>query len=487
MEKEKFKSRLGFILVSAGCAVGLGNVWKFPYICGAYGGAVFISIYLLFLIFLGLPILVAEFSVGRATQKSAATAFDSLEKPGTKWHLYKYFCMLGSYMLMFFYTCVAGWMPYYAYRTLKGEFMGKNPDQIGAAFGAMLGDPVTMLGWTLGIGIVCFGVCSMGLRKGVEEVNKKMMSCLLLIMVVLAVHSFFLEGADKGVEYYLVPDFSKLEKIGPGTVIYNAMSHAFFTLSIGCGSMHIFGCSIGKERSLVGESLCVVGLDTFVALMAGFIIIPACFAFNVAPNAGPGLIFITLPNIFAQMSGGIIWGGLFFIFMTFAAASTLIAVYENLIVYSMELFNWSRKKSTVWNMAVVLLCSIPCVLGFNLWSGFTPLGPGSAVLDLEDFIVSFNCLPLGSLGYLLFVTSRHGWGWDNFLAEANAGQGLKFGNWLRGYVSYVIPCAIIFIYVKGYYDLIAGKDAVTFYSMMAVGAAFLAYILYAAFAGREEK
>lgn len=487
MEKEKFKSRLGFILVSAGCAVGLGNVWKFPYVCGAYGGGIFILIYLLFLLLLGVPILVAEFSVGRATQKSAATAYDSLEKPGQKWHLYKYIAIAGSYILMFFYTCVASWMPYYAYRTLKGEFVDKTPDQIGAAFGNMLGDPVTMLIWTSGICIICFGICKIGLRNGVEAVNKKMMAMLFLVMIILAVHSLFLEGAGKGIEYYLIPDFSSLDKIGYGTVVYNAMSQAFFTLSIGCGSMHIFGCSIGKERSLVGESFCIALLDTFVALMAGFIIIPACFAYNVAPNAGPGLVFITLPNIFSQMPGGVLWCTLFFVFMTFAAASTLVAVYENLIVYVMELFGFSRNKSTLFNLLLVLVGSIPCVLGFNYWSGFAPMGPGSVVLDIEDFIVSSNLLPLGSLGYILFVTTKQGWGWDNFLAEANSGKGLKFSKSLRWYVSYLIPCAIVFIYLKGYYDLFAGKDTTTFYSMMAIAFASLGYIFYAALAGVKAK
>lgn len=487
MQKENFKSRLGFILVSAGCAIGLGNVWKFPYMCGVNGGAIFIILYLCCLLFLGLPILICEFSVGRKTKQSAATSYELLEPPGNKWHLYKYIAILGNFMLVFFYTTVAGWMVYYAYRSLMGEFVNKQPHEIVAGFTTMLGDPLTMGLWTALVGVSCFAVCRMGLQAGVENINKKMMLALLAVMVVLAGHSLVLEGAGKGIEFYLVPDFDKIAKIGWGNVLYGALSQAFFTLSIGIGSMHIFGCSIGKERSMVGEAAYIVALDTFVALMAGFIIIPACFAYGVEPGAGPGLVFITMPNIFARMPGGLVWCTLFFIFMTFAAASTLVAVYENLITFGMEMFGWQRNKSTYINMAIVLTGSLPCILGFNLWSFIEPFGKGSCVLDFEDFIVSSNLLPLGSLGYLLFCTWKNGWGWQGFLEEANTGSGFKLPQGLRWYMTYVIPAVIIFIYLKGYYDMFAGKSATVFYSMFALAFFILAFIFHAAWPRKAEK
>ncbi len=481
MEKEFFKSRLGFILVSAGCAIGLGNVWKFPYMCGIYGGAVFILIYLAFLVLLGLPIMICEFSVGRGSNKSAATGFNALEPEGTIWHNYKYLAVLGNYMLVFFYTVVSGWMVYYAYLSITGTFVDKTPEQIGAIFGGMLGQPGTMAFWTFLIGGLCFAVCKMGLQKGVEDVNKKMMIALFIVMLGLAIHSLILEGAGKGIEFYLVPDVEKASKIGWGNVMYGALSQAFFTLSIGIGSMHIFGCSLNKERSIPGEALYIVVLDTFVALTAGFIIIPACFAYGVEPGAGPGLVFITLPNIFAKMPGGVFWATAFFIFMTFAAASTLIAVYENIIAFGMELFGWSRVKSTYINTAIVLLLSLPCNFGFNIWSWMQPMGKGSCILDLEDFIVSSNLLPLGSLGYLLFCTLKNGWGWDGFIEEANAGKGMKFPVGLRSYMTYVIPLIILVIYAKGYYDLFANKGNTVLYTMFAFGLCLVAFAVYPAF------
>lgn len=485
MKKENFKSRLGFILVSAGCAIGLGNVWKFPYMCGANGGAFFILIYLCCLAFLGLPILICEFSVGRNTRQSAATSYAILEKPGNKWHLYKYMAIFGNYMLVFFYTVIAGWMVYYAYRSMMGEFAGKNPKAVVGAFTSMLGDPLTMAFWTVLIGTFCFAVCKMGLQEGVESINKKMMLALLLVMIILAGHSLILEGAGKGIEFYLIPDMAKIAQIGWGNVLYGALSQAFFTLSIGIGSMHIFGCSIGKERSMVGEAFYIVALDTFVALMAGFIIIPACFAYGVEPGAGPGLVFITMPNIFSKMAGGQVWCTLFFVFMTFAAASTLVAVYENIITFGIEIFNWSRSKSTYINAIIVILASLPCILGFNIWSGVEPFGKGSCILDFEDFIVSSNLLPLGSLGYLLFCTWGNGWGWKGFLEEANTGSGLKLPSGLRWYMSYVIPSIIVFIYLRGYYDIFSAKGNTVFYSMLLLAFLFLVFVFYAAWPRRK--
>ena len=484
MQKENFKSRLGFILVSAGCAIGLGNVWKFPYMCGANGGAVFILIYLVFLFCMCLPILICEFSVGRNTKQSAATSFALLQKQGNKWDLFKYVCVLGNYMLVFFYTAVASWMLFYAYKSMMGEFVGQKPDAVVKIFLDMLGSPLTMILWTAIIGVSCFAVCKCGLQAGVEAITKKMMLGLLVVMLALAGNSLFMEGAGKGIEFYLVPDLAKAAKIGWGNVIYGALSQSFFTLSIGIGSMHIFGCSIGKERSIAGEASYIAVLDTFVALMAGFIIIPACFTYGVEPGAGPGLVFITLPNIFSRMPGGQLWSTLFFVFMTFAAASTLIAVYENIITFTMELFGWSREKSTYMNMGIILLGSLPCILGFNVWSWIQPFGKGSGVLDFEDFIVSNNLLPLGSLGYVLFCTRNNGWGWDNFIKEANTGVGAKLSQGLRWYISYFIPLVIVVIYLKGYYDMFSVKSSTVFYSMMTMALAMLCFVYYAS---RERK
>ena len=451
MEREKFGSRLGFILISAGCAIGLGNVWRFPYIVGKYGGAAFVLIYLAFLLILGLPVMVAEFAVGRASQKSAACSFDVLEPKGTKWHLYKYGAIAGNYLLMMFYTTIAGWMILYFVKMAMGQFDGLNSDQVGEAFSHMLGQPVLMTVFMAIAVLLCFGICAKGLQKGVERITKVMMVCLLSLMVVLAVRSVLLPGGQEGLKFYLYPDFGKVKEAGIGEVVYAAMGQAFFTLSIGIGALAIFGSYIGKERALTGEAVSICVLDTLVALMSGLIIFPSCFAYNVQPDSGPSLIFITLPNVFNAMAGGRLWGTLFFLFMTFASLSTVIAVFENIISFTMDLKGWDRKKAVLINLVGVLVLSMPCVLGYNVWSGITPLGAGSTILDLEDFIVSNNLLPLGSLVYLLFCTTKLGWGYENFLKETNTGKGMKFPRQIAFYVKYILPLIVLFIFVMGYY------------------------------------
>jgi len=451
-EREKFGTRLGFILVSAGCAVGLGNVWKFPYICGANGGAAFIIIYLGFLALLGFPILVTEYAVGRGSQRGTAKAYDILEQPGSKWHIFKWFSIAGSYLLMAFYTMVAGWMLYYAYRIATGELDGMDTEGTGAAFGNMLGDYKTMLLWTFIAIVVSFSVCALGLQKGIEKISKIIMSLLLILIVILAVHSLTLDNAAEGVKFYLVPNLDAIRERGIGPVVFDAMTHAFFTLSIGIGSMEIFGSYLGKERTIVSEAKNVVILDTFVALMAGLIIIPACFAYGVQPDAGPSLLFITLPNIFNHMTMGRVWGTAFFVFMSFAAISTVIAVFENIVAFYMDLVGMSRKKSVALNMVVVAIISVPAILGFNLLSGVQPIGAGSTIMDLEDFLVSYNLLPLGSLVFVLFCCKKNGWGWANYLAEINTGKGMKFSDKLKNYYAYVLPVVIVVVYIKGYYD-----------------------------------
>lgn len=451
MKREKFGSRLGFILISAGCAIGLGNVWRFPYITGLYGGAAFVLIYLFFLLVLGLPVMVMEFSVGRASQASAAVSFDRLEPKGTKWHWYKFGAMAGNYLLMMFYTTIAGWMLLYFVKMAAGKFAGLDADRIAGEFGALTQDPVLMAVFMVIVVVSCFAVCSIGLQKGVEKITKVMMLLLFAMMLVLAVRSATLPGAFEGIKFYLYPDFAKLKENGVMAAVSAAMGQAFFTLSLGIGSMAIFGSYIGKERSLTGEAINVTALDTFVALVAGLIIFPACFAFGVNPDSGPNLIFITLPNIFNSMAGGRIWGSLFFLCMFFAAASTVIAVFENILSFGMDLFHWSRKKATVINAAAMIILSLPCILGFNVWSGFAPMGKN--VLDLEDFAVSNNLLPLGSLIYVLFCTTKLGWGWKNFHQEANIGTGMKFPAWTKVYVSYILPLIILFIFIQGYWTL----------------------------------
>lgn len=450
MQREKFSSRLGFLLISAGCAIGLGNVWRFPFITGKYGGGAFVLIYLFFLVVLGLPIMVMEFSVGRASQKSVALSFDVLEPKGSKWHLYKYFGMLGNYMLMMFYTTVGGWMFIYFIKMISGEFENLSTGEVAGVFNGMLADPLLMGFWMVVVVVLCFGVCSFGLQKGVEKVTKIMMCCLFAIMIVLVIRSVTLPGASEGLRFYLFPDFSKLTQYGLSDSIFAAMGQAFFTLSLGIGALAIFGSYIGKERALTGEAVSVTVLDTLVALIAGLVIFPACSAFGVNADSGPSLIYITLPNVFNSMPGGRVWGGLFFVFLAFAALSTIIAVFQNIISFGVDLWGWSRRKSILINMIAIIVLSIPCVLGFNLWSGFAPFGGTSTIQDLEDFIISNNLLPLGSLVYLLFCVSRYGWGWDHFLAEANEGKGLKFPKWIRIYVTFILPAIVLIIFIQGY-------------------------------------
>ncbi len=475
--RETFSSRLGFVLVSAGCAVGIGNVWKFPYICGKFGGAAFILIYLLFLAILGFPILVCEFAVGRSSRKSCTASFQLLEPEGSQFHRYGVLGMLGNVLLMMFYTTVAGWMMCYFWKCLVGDFsVPLTTDQVAAQFGALTDDPLRMLFWAVLATVLSFGICALGVVKGVERITKVMMTGMLALIVVLAVHSLTLPGAMEGVKFYLIPNFGAMAEQGVGNVIFAAMSQSFFTLSLGIGAMAIFGSYKEKSASLSGDALSVTILDTFVALMAGLIIIPACFSFGIEPDAGPSLIFITLPNVFNQMAGGRIWGTLFFLFMSFAAISTVIAVFENILACSMDLWKWSRKKAVLVNLIAITLLSVPCVLGFNVLSGFQPLGPGSGVLDLEDFLVSNNLLPLGSLVYLAFCVSRRGWGWDNFLAEADTGKGLRFPGWLRRYMTWALPAIVVVIYLKGYWDMFAVKGPGYLIPWLIVAAAFLGMI-----------
>ena len=452
MERETLKSRLGFILLSAGCAIGIGNVWKFPYIAGQGGGGAFVLFYLIFLVILGLPIMTMEFAVGRASRKRPVRAYQALEKPGQKWHIHGYFTLIGCYLLMMFYTTVAGWMLHYFYMTAVGKLAGLNAEQVAGKFTEMLASPATMTFWMVFVVVVSILVCTKGLQSGLERVTKGMMIALLLIMVVLAVNSLFMPGAKEGLSFFLVPDFARMQEVGVVNTLVSAMNQAFFTLSLGIGAMSIFGSYIGKEHSLLGESVRIVVLDTFVAITAGLIIFPACFTYHVDQTSGPSLIFITLPNIFANMSMGRLWGSLFFLFMAFAAMSTVLAVFENIICCGMELTGCSRKKSSLVNLVLIILLSMPCVLGYNLWAwdGFAVFG--GAVLDVEDFLVSNLFLPLGSLVYLLFCVTRYGWGWQNYKKEVNTGEGLKVQDWMRGYLTYVLPLIVVFIFAFGLYD-----------------------------------
>lgn len=449
MEREKLGSRLGFILLSAGCAIGIGNVWKFPYMAGQYGGGAFVLFYIFFLVILGLPIMTMEFSVGRASQKSPVVAYRVLEKPGQKWHLHGYACLAGCYLLMMFYTTVAGWMLHYFYLTATGHFTNASPEDVGNIFNEMLGQPLTMVKWMVFVVIVGFGICSIGLQKGLERITKVMMVALLFIMIILAVNSVLMDGGSEGLTFYLKPDFTRMAEIGIGETIVGAMNQAFFTLSLGIGAMAIFGSYVDKSRSLFGEAINVAVLDTFVAIVAGLIIFPSCFAFGVQADSGPSLIFITLPNIFNHIPMGRLWGSLFFIFMAFAAFSTVLAVFENIISCCMDLTGASRTKVSLVNVVLMILLSLPCTLGFNVLSGFQPLGEGSTVLDFEDFLVSNLLLPLGSLVYLLFCVTRYGWGWDNFIREANTGKGVKMPQWLRPYLTFVLPILILIIFGVG--------------------------------------
>lgn len=453
MQREKFSSRLGFILISAGCAIGLGNVWRFPYIVGQYGGAAFVLLYLVFLITMGLPIMVMEFAVGRASRKSAARSFHILEPKGTKWHWYSYGAIAGNYLLMMFYTTVGGWMLAYVFKMFSGQFTGLSSQEVSQVFHRHLEQPLPMSLWMLAITIVGFFICSLGLNNGVERITKAMMVCLLFLMGILVLRSVTLPGSFSGLKFYLVPNLKNLVynrdgKMILGETVYASMSQAFFTLSLGIGAMAIFGSYIEKDRSLMGEALSIGLLDTFVALTSGLIIFPACFAFDVNPGEGVGLVFVTLPNIFNQMPLGNLWGGLFFVFMTFAALSTVIGVFENILSFAMD-WGWSRNKAIAFNSVALLLLSMPCVLGFNLWSHITFPHIGN-IQDFEDFLVSNNLLPLGSVIYLLFCVSKKGWGWDSFIAEADTGKGLKFPKWTRYYVTYILPVIVLIIFIIGY-------------------------------------
>lgn len=449
MEREKLGSRLGFILLSAGCAIGIGNVWKFPYVAGQNGGAIFILIYLFFLVVLGIPVMSMEFSMGRAAQKSPAKIYQQLEPKGSKWHIHSYFAIAGNYLLMMFYTVVAGWMLKYFVDMVTGTFVGMNAAQIGEHYNSVLADPVSQIFYMAVIVIGGFAICAIGLQNGLEKVTKVMMSSLLILLVVLAANTLFLEGAQEGLKYYLLPNWNTFMEIGPLNVIVAAMNQAFFTLSLGIGAMAIFGSYIDKDHALLGESINVGLLDTFVAIVAGLIVIPSCFAFGVEVGAGPGLIFVTLPNVFNAMPLGIIWGSAFFIFMTFAALSTVLAVFENIISSTMDLFGWDRKKACLINCILIFILSLPCALGFNILQNIAPLGAGSTIMDLEDFLVSNILLPLGSLIFVLFCTWNLGWGWDNFSKEANMGKGLKVKPWMKNYCKYVLPVIIVVILVIG--------------------------------------
>ncbi len=451
MENRGFSSRIGFILVSAGCAIGLGNVWRFPFITGEYGGAAFVMIYLLFLAILGLPIMLAEFAVGRASGKSAAHSFDVLEPGGSKWHLNKYLSIAGNLLLMMFYTTVSGWMLYYLYKMVSGGFEGLDPAGIGQIFGDLLSSPLILAGNMTAIVLTAGGICYMGIQNGVERITKYMMSCLLIMMIFLAINSLTLPGGDAGLSYYLSPNWDRFMAAGPENVIFAAMGQAFFTLSLGIGALAVFGSYIGKSKRLTGEAIFIILLDTFVAIMSGLIIFPACFSFGVNPDSGPNLLFVTLPNVFNHMSMGLFWGTLFFIFMVFAALSTVIAVFENLICCFTELLVKDRKFVISRGIPIILLLSMPCLLGFNELSFIEPLGKGSCIMDLEDFIVSNNLLPLGSLVYITFCTTRYGWGWNNFIKEVDTGKGISFPKCLRLYTTYIIPLIIVFIFIQGYY------------------------------------
>ena len=449
MSRESFKSRLGFLLVSAGCAIGIGNVWRFPYVAGQNGGGIFVLFYLLFLIIMGLPVLTMELAVGRASRKSAVQAYKVLEKPGSKWHIHGYFAILGCYLLMMYYTTVSGWMISYCFEFLTGTFQpGMASEEVSSVFGNMLANPLKMGFWMVLTVVVGFFVCSRGLQNGLEKVSKVMMCALLILIVILAIHSFTLSGAAEGLSFYLVPNLNTVRSVGLGSVIAAAMNQSFFTLSLGVAAMEIFGSYMSRDNTLAGEGIRICALDTFVAIMAGLIIFPACFSYGVEAGAGPQLIFITLPNVFINMASGRIWGTLFFLFMTFASFSTVIAVFENIMSFAMDMFGVSRQKAAFINCILILFASLPCVLGYNVWSGLHLIG-GRDVLDSEDFLVSNLLLPIGSLIYLLFCVTRWGWGFDNYLKEANTGKGMKISKHLKLYFQFILPILILIILIQG--------------------------------------
>ncbi len=449
MDREKLGSRLGFILLSAGCAIGIGNVWKFPYMVGKFGGSAFVLIYLFFLVIMGLPILTMEFALGRSSQKSPAAMYKQLEPKGSKWHLHGYGAFAGNYLLMMFYTTVSGWMLNYFIKMATGEFQNTTPEAVKLIYNDMLADPASAIIYMGIVVIIGFLVCALGLQKGVERITKYMMLALLVIMVILAINSIFLPGGKEGLKFYLLPSLENMQEVGVGNVIVGAMNQAFFTLSLGIGSMAIFGSYLDKKRSLLGEAVNVATLDTFVAFTSGLIIFPAAFAYNISVDAGPNLIFITLPNIFNNLPFGRVWGSLFFVFMSFAALSTVFAVFENIISCTIDIFKISRKKACLINAVAMFILSLPCALGSNLLSFIQPFGAKTNIMDFEDFIVSNIMLPLGSLIFILFCVSRYGWGWKNFTDEANQGKGLKIAKWMRGYITYILPVIIAIILIYG--------------------------------------
>ncbi len=449
MERESFKSRFGFLLVSAGCAIGIGNVWRFPYVVGQNGGGIFVLIYLIMLVIMGLPVLSMELAVGRASRKSAVLAYKALEKPKSKWHIHGWFAIIGCYILMMYYTNVSGWMLNYFFKFASGTFKSGMDAAAGAnVFSDMLASPAEMGLWMAITVVAGILICSIGVQKGLERVSKVMMSALFVLILVLAIHSFTLSGAGEGIKFYLVPNMENVKTVGLGSVVAAAMNQSFFTLSLGIAAMEIFGSYMGKEHTLLGEGARICALDTFVAVSAGLIIFPACFSYNVEVTQGPGLIFVTLPNVFVNMSGGRIWGSLFFLFMTFASFSTVIAVFENIMSSCMDNFGWSRKKAALINGIIILVASIPCVLGYNVWSNIHPIG-GRDILDSEDFIVSNILLPLGSLVYLLFCVTRYGWSFEKYREEANIGKGLKVAAWMKWYFLLVLPVLILAIFIIG--------------------------------------
>jgi len=445
-EREQLATRLGFLLVSAGCAIGLGNVWRFPFIAGMYGGGAFVIVYLLFLVMLGIPILVMEYAIGRAGRLNIAGAMRNLEKPGSRWHIFGYLAILGSVVGLMFYTTVAGWSVAYMYYTLTGKFTGLGPEEIGASFGAFLGNSAEIVFWMAVVVVLGFWVCSRGLHKGVERISKLLMGGLFFILIALVVRSVTLPGSMEGISFYLYPDFSQLS----WEAVSAAMGQAFFTLSIGIGGMAVFGSYIGREKRLAGESINVVALDTSVALLAGLVIIPAAFAFGIDAGSGPGLIFVTLPNIFNQMMGGQLWGSLFFLFLSFAAMTTVIAIFENIMAFTIDEWGWGRKKAALINCIGIFLLSLPCALSFGTLSWIEPLGPGTGVLDMEDFIFTNILLPIGALTFVLFCAYKLGWGWDKFIEETNAGEGIRFPRWVRPYIAYVLPLIILLLMVEGW-------------------------------------
>ena len=449
MKRESFKSRLGFILVSAGCAIGIGNVWRFPYVVGQNGGGIFVLLYLLFLVIMGIPVLTMELAIGRASKKSAVLAYKKLEKPKSKWHIHGWFCILGCYLLMMYYTPVSGWMLSYFFKFATGTFeSGMTAEQVGNVFSNLMSNPVEMIIWMAVMAIAGFFVCSKGIQNGIEKVSKVMMILLLALIIILAINSLTLSGAAEGIKFYLVPDLEKVQSIGIGHIITSAMSQAFFTLSLGIASMEILGSYMTREKTLPSESIKICILDTFVAITAGLIIFPACFSYGVEPNQGPALIFVTLPNVFVNMAGGRIWGTLFFMFMTFACFSTVIAVFENLISFCIDMFNMSRTKSVIINAIIMLIGCLPCIFGFNLLSGFNILGKG--VLDIEDFAVSNILLPVGAFLYSLFCSTKFGWGFDGYLKECNQGEGIKFPRFFKPYIKYVLPVLVLIVFISGF-------------------------------------